>query len=105
MKYNPSLDWCYHATGMLSVPLEIDSKSVNIWLEGLRNSYKNYLRNSVKLEIEVDEDSAMVIANGVAAHRDSLTIVAWVRDYTNKTNGIVDEQITAAVWIRPFANR
>ena len=56
------------------------------------------LRNSVKLKIEVDKDSAMVIANrSRSTPRLANNRLLWVRDYAqSKTNGIVDEQITAA---------
>ncbi|MEC8475460.1 MAG: Holliday junction branch migration DNA helicase RuvB, partial [Planctomycetota bacterium] len=56
------------------------------------------LRNSVKLKIKVDKDSAMVIANrSRSTPRLANTRLLWVRDYAqSKTNGVVDEQITAA---------
>ena len=56
------------------------------------------LRNSVKLKIEVDKDSAMVIANrSRSTPRLANNRLLWVRDYAqSKTNGIVDERITAA---------
>ncbi len=56
------------------------------------------LRNSVKLKIKVDKDSAMVIANrSRSTPRLANNRLLWVRDYAqSKTNGVVDEQITAA---------
>lgn len=56
------------------------------------------LRNSVKLNIQVDQASAMVIANrSRSTPRLANNRLLWVRDYAqSKTNGKVDEQITAA---------
>ena len=55
------------------------------------------LRNSVKLQIQVDQESAMVIAaRSRSTPRLANNRLLWVRDYAqSKTNGVVDPKITA----------
>ncbi len=85
--------------GMLSAPLR-DRFQIREHLGWYNQSELReiILRNSVKLKIEVDKDSAMVIANrSRSTPRLANNRLLWVRDYAqSKTNGIVDEQITAA---------
>ena len=85
--------------GMLSAPLR-DRFQIREHLGWYTQSELReiILRNSVKLKIEVDKDSAMVIANrSRSTPRLANNRLLWVRDYAqSKTNGIVDEQITAA---------
>ena len=87
--------------GMLSAPLR-DRFQIREHLGWYTQSELReiILRNSVKLKIEVDKDSAMVIANrSRSTPRLANNRLLWVRDYAqSKTNGIVDEQITAAAW-------
>lgn len=85
--------------GMLSAPLR-DRFQIREHLGWYTQSELReiILRNSVKLKIEVDKDSAMVIANrSRSTPRLANNRLLWVRDYAqSKTNGIVDERITAA---------
>ena len=85
--------------GMLSAPLR-DRFQIREHLGWYTQSELReiILRNSVKLKIDVDKDSAMVIANrSRSTPRLANNRLLWVRDYAqSKTNGIVDEQITAA---------
>lgn len=85
--------------GMLSAPLR-DRFQIREHLGWYTQSELReiILRNSVKLKIEVDKDSAMVIANrSRSTPRLANNRLLWVRDYAqSKTNAIVDEQITAA---------
>ena len=85
--------------GMLSAPLR-DRFQIREHLGWYTQSELReiILRNSVKLKIEVDKDSAMVIANrSRSTPRLANNRLLWVRDYAqSKTKGIVDEQITAA---------
>ena len=85
--------------GMLSAPLR-DRFQIREHLGWYTQSELReiILRNSVKLKIEVDKDSAMVIANrSRSTPRLANNRLLWVRDYAqSKTNGIVDEKITAA---------
>ena len=55
------------------------------------------LRNSVKLQIQVDQESEMVIAaRSRSTPRLANNRLLWVRDYAqSKTNGVVDPKITA----------
>ena len=85
--------------GMLSAPLR-DRFQIREHLGWYTQSELReiILRNSVKLKIKVDKDSAMVIANrSRSTPRLANNRLLWVRDYAqSKTNGVVDEQITAA---------
>ncbi|MGB1925493.1 MAG: Holliday junction branch migration DNA helicase RuvB, partial [Rubripirellula sp.] len=85
--------------GMLSAPLR-DRFQIREHLGWYTQSELReiVLRNSVKLKIEVDSESAMVIASrSRSTPRLANNRLLWVRDYAqSKTKGKVNHEITAA---------